>query len=201
MIKNYAYRMDHDTGFAPNTSRKVCSLCGCKTMSVEKWAVKKSWILGFGGAGTGKPDRLIYMMQVNEVLSYREFSQRHPAKSAYLDRVPSRESLRILISGRFFYFGDQAISLPPDMARIIPRGRSPKCVQEEDIVALLKHIDNLGFRDGVIGEPNNPKPISCPKCRPSCNRDEEKRPERATLAYVPRRAARKVRRRVGRCLN
>lgn len=40
MTKNYVYRMDHDTGFAPNTSLGICSLTGCKNRKSEK--VKKN---------------------------------------------------------------------------------------------------------------------------------------------------------------
>ena len=38
MPKNYVYRLDHDTGFAPNIDYGICTLSGCKKATVEKWA-------------------------------------------------------------------------------------------------------------------------------------------------------------------
>ena len=66
MGKNYVYRMDHDTGFAPNIDHNICSLSGCKKTTVEKWAEKGSWVIGIGGKNTGKPNKLIYAMKVEE---------------------------------------------------------------------------------------------------------------------------------------
>ena len=69
MAKNYVYRMHHDTGFAPNVEGRICSLCGCKVTTIEKWAREGSWIIGIGGDQTTKSDMLIYMMAVEEPLS------------------------------------------------------------------------------------------------------------------------------------
>ena len=74
MPKHYVYRMDHDVGFAPRVHRRACTLCGCKTTTVEQWAEPGSWVVGIGGLGTGRPDALIYAMRVNSTPSYREFS-------------------------------------------------------------------------------------------------------------------------------
>ncbi len=38
MPKNYVYRLDHDTRFAPNIDYEICTLSGCKKTTVEKWA-------------------------------------------------------------------------------------------------------------------------------------------------------------------
>jgi hypothetical protein len=51
-MKNYVYRMDHDTGFAPNTERGICALSGCKETTIEKWAGPGSWVIGIGGNNT-----------------------------------------------------------------------------------------------------------------------------------------------------
>jgi hypothetical protein len=54
MGKNYVYRMDHDTGFAPHTEGELCFLSGCKKTTVELWARENSWVIGIGGKGTEK---------------------------------------------------------------------------------------------------------------------------------------------------
>src|SRR5437588_13064727 len=70
--KHYSYRVDHDLGFAPHISGRVCTVCGCKSTTVEKWATAGSWVIGIGGRGTGKPNKLIYAMQVTATPSYQE---------------------------------------------------------------------------------------------------------------------------------
>ncbi len=72
--KNYVYRIDHDTGFAPNVKYGICTLSGCKKTTIEQWAQKGSWVIGIGGNNTGKSDKLIYAMEVEENLLYSQFS-------------------------------------------------------------------------------------------------------------------------------
>ena len=64
VAKHYVYRMDWDTGFAPNTKYGICSLSGCKKNSIERWAEQGSWVIGIGGNNTGKSDKLIFAMEV-----------------------------------------------------------------------------------------------------------------------------------------
>ena len=57
MRNNYIYRMDHDTGYAPNTSFRICSMTGCKNSktgkkrNIEELAEQGSWVIGIGGKG------------------------------------------------------------------------------------------------------------------------------------------------------
>src|SRR3972149_8351488 len=104
--KNYVYRMDHDTGFAPNVEYGICTLSGCKKETIELWAKEGSWIIGIGGKNTGKPDKLIYAMEVEEVLKYPHFKKSHPRKSKYLQKQKAGNN--VLLSKNFYYFGDRA---------------------------------------------------------------------------------------------
>ena len=156
MAKNYVYRMDHDTGFAPNTGFRLCTLSGCKTTTVERWAKKGSWVIGIGGKGTHQSNKLIYAMEVENNLTYKDFAARYPRKSQYL-RKKSVEG--ILISRRFFYFGNAAIDLPTKLQHIIIGGRGCKCVSDEDVASLEKYLASH-FRYGVQGKPNNLSPRS-----------------------------------------
>ncbi len=67
--------MDYDTGFAPNTKYGICTLSGCMKTTVERGAVRGSWVVGIGGKDTGKPDKLIYAMEIEENLLYSEFKK------------------------------------------------------------------------------------------------------------------------------
>ena len=116
VIKNYAYRLDHDTGFAPHITGKICTLCGCKTTSIEKWAQPGSWVVGIGGKGTTKSDCLIYAMEVESNSTVAELRRNVPLLTDYLEghKVKDRKigaSARILMSRRFYYFGERGSCL------------------------------------------------------------------------------------------
>src|SRR5438552_2097197 len=84
MAKHYIYRVDHDVGFAPHVEGRICTLCGCKSTSVERWATKGSFVVGLGGCGTGQPDAVIYAMRVEATPPLAEFIKRYPRRSRYL---------------------------------------------------------------------------------------------------------------------
>ncbi len=156
MAKNYVYRMDHDTGFAPNTGFGLCTLSGCKKTTVERWAEKGSWVIGIGGKGTHQSNKLIYAMEVENNLPFKDFVARYPRKSRYL-RTKLAKS--VLISRRFFYFGNAAIDLPTELQHIIIGRQGCKCVSDEDVADLENYLLSH-FRYGVQGKPNNPSPGS-----------------------------------------
>jgi hypothetical protein len=102
MPKHYIYRLDHDLGFAPNVDFGICTLCGCKTHSIEAWAKPDSWVIGIGGNGTGRPSKLIYAMQVEQVLPFAEFKARYRQKSGYLKGKPIDPAANVLFSRQFY---------------------------------------------------------------------------------------------------
>lgn len=151
MPKHYVCRLDHDTGFAPNIEYRICTLSGCKKTTIERWAKRGSWVIGIGGNNTGKPDKLIYAMEVEDKLPYRQFKKRYPRKSRYLQK--EKAGHYVLISKKFYYFGDNAVDLPEKF--IIDR-QGCRCVSENDVTEFKKHIETKGYRKyGIYGEPNN----------------------------------------------
>ena len=162
MPKHYVYRMDHDTGFAPHTSNGMCTLCGCKTKTVESWAQPGSWVIAIGGKGTGKPGTLIYALEVEATPSLAELRRRSPALVAYLQgRSPSS---RVLVSRHFYYLGNNAISLPASLERLVIRTQGCKTVADDDLARLIAHLERR-FAPGVHGAPNNlPREVRG-KCR------------------------------------
>jgi hypothetical protein len=154
--------MDHDTGFAPNVDGGVCSLCGCKTTTIEKWARNGSWVIGIGGNGTTKSDMLIYMMAVDEVLARPEFQKKYPAKSPYLKNT-TPEASRVLVARTFYYLGKRAIPLPNNLKHLVAHRQERKLVTDEDVAALRLHLANHGIPVGVRGAPNRPE-TPCKAC-------------------------------------
>ena len=170
MPRHYSYRVDHDLGFAPHIWRNVMTVCGCKTTTIERWAEAGSWVVGIGGKGTGQPDKLIYVMNVTETLTYQQFRMLHRANASYLSECSITNGEMVLLSrGRFAYFGDKAPTLPPELSHIVHRFQGCKRISDDDIIALIRFLKKLGY--GKHGEPNNAP------ARPAC-----KPPRRATAA-------------------
>lgn len=153
--KHYIYRVDHDRGFAPNVDHGICTLCGCKISSIESWAQQGSWVIGIGGNGTGKPNKLIYTMEVEQVLPYANFRARYRRKSTYLRGKRVSPAANVLLSRKFYYFGDRAVDLPKELQHIVIHGRGCKLVLDEDIARLSKYL-RRGYTYGKYGRPNNP---------------------------------------------
>src|SRR5438128_5844241 len=147
VTRNYAYRMDHDTGFAPHLSEGWCTLCGCKTTTVERWAEPGSWVAGIGGRGTGRPDALVYAMEVQARRSLQILRSESPALVSYLVHRPT--SSRVLVSRRFYYFGRNALRLPSNLDDLVIRGRGCKKIRDETVAALIAHLRQRGVRPGV----------------------------------------------------
>jgi hypothetical protein len=168
VIKNYTYRLDHDTGFAPHVADGVCTLCSCKTTTIEAWAKPGSWIVGIGGNGTGKPDRLIYAMEVESNSTVAELRRLSPHITGYLREHKISATAPILMSRRFYYFGDSAIVLPPGLRQvlIIP-AQGCWTVTRKDIELLVAHLER-NYSVGKHGDPNQFTPKTPTKCGCSC---------------------------------
>jgi hypothetical protein len=154
VASHYSYRVDHDLGFAPHIKEGICTVCGCKKTTVERWAKTGSWVVGIGGNGTGKPNTLIYAMQVAETPSYREFKKAHPALSSYLTDHNILPDAPVLISKYFFYFGDHAPPLPAKLSHIAHPTQGCKRLTDTDI-ELLNKLLLTGLAPGLHGKPNN----------------------------------------------
>jgi len=165
MPKNYIYRMDHDTGFAPHIKYGICTLCGCKRTSIEKLAKEGSWVIAIGGNNSGQPDKVIYVMEVESKLDYSRFKKKYPNKSRYLQGRCESET-PVLISRKFYYFGENAFDLPKNIKHIIVHKQGCKKISESDIEKLKKHIISItkGKGYGVYGRPNNIKPEEHKRC-------------------------------------
>ena len=163
MAKHYIYRMDHDTGFAPRVSANTCTLCGCKTTTVEAWAQPGSWVIGIGGKGTGKADALIYALRVEANPTVAEFRRRSPRRAAYLAGRALKASSKVLVARHFYYLGSSAVSLPFKLKHLTIPAQGCKTLADEDASRLDRYLSKR-FGPGVHGVPNNPSPALRRRC-------------------------------------
>ena len=160
--RHYSYRVDHDLGFAPHVRRGVCTVCGCKATTVERWVTEGSWVVGIGGHGTGRPDMLLYAMRVDATASYLEFGATNPTYAAYLSGRHIALDAPVLVSRHFYYFGDRARQLPRNLVHIVHGTQGCKRIADRDIESLQKYLREH-FKPGRLGLPNNRQPD--PGCR------------------------------------
>lgn len=175
--RHYVYRVDHDLGFAPHISRSACTVCGCKTTTVERWAEPGSWIVGIGGVGTARRDTLIYAMQVEQTPSYFAFRRSNPRLAAYLEGRGIDAEAPVLVSRTFYYFGNQSPAIPPELRHIVHSTQGCKRLSDEDIALLRRLVlDRYGL--GAHGRPNNDESAGGRPCRTDCfQRGQNRRPE------------------------
>jgi hypothetical protein len=167
IVKHYVYRLDHDTGFAPHIGQGVCTLCGCKTNTIEAWAQKGSWVVGIGGKGTHKSGLLIYAMKVEGVPSVAELRRRSPHIVRYLRGRKINRSANGLLSRYVYYSGHNAISLPPTLQGLTIQGQGCKRLADEAIGRLDAYLAQT-YAPGEHGAPNNPQPHPTAQC--ACTR-------------------------------
>lgn len=87
----YAYKLTHDTGFAPNPFWGVLTLATCKPKMRLK-RDKGDWIAGFTSSGLCRDrpgdERLIYLMHVEEKLRIAEYFE----DERFADKIPNPDS-------------------------------------------------------------------------------------------------------------
>jgi hypothetical protein len=167
MAKHYMYRMDHDTGFAPHVAEDVCTLCGCKTTTVEAWAEPGSWVIGIGGMGTGRPDALIYALKVEVNPSLAEFQRQSPQRAVYLAGRSLKPTSKVLVARHFYYLGNNAVSLPSNLKHLMIRAQGCKTASSDDVERLDAYLTGE-FGPGIHGSPNNQS--RTPRRRCGCGR-------------------------------
>lgn len=68
-MRLFSYIVARDFGFAPNPFYGVCTLATCKR-KIRAAAQVDDWIVGTGAAGYGYAGRLVFAMQVGEVVDF-----------------------------------------------------------------------------------------------------------------------------------
>lgn len=69
-MKLYSYIVTHDSGFSPNPFWGWCTLVDCKP-KIRQTASVGDWVVGLSPKASG--NRIIYAMQVEEILPFRNY--------------------------------------------------------------------------------------------------------------------------------
>jgi hypothetical protein len=144
----FRYVVANDGGVAPQPFDGYCTLAVCKPQ-IRKAAQVGDWVIGFRGRMAG---HVTYVMQVEEVIpiakywSDRRFANRRPGRTrtpdnfyrlqpdGQFEQVPNEvhgpSELRkdtggrnVLVSKRFWYFGNASPRIAPELSHLIQRHR------------------------------------------------------------------------------
>jgi hypothetical protein len=84
-MRLFSYCIPVDDGAAPNPFWGICTLTICKPR-IRKVAEEGDWIAGVGSVSMGQEGKLVYAMQVTEVLSLAEYD--HYCRTQLVNKIP-----------------------------------------------------------------------------------------------------------------
>ncbi len=192
----YSYRVEHDLGLAPNPFFGYCTLAVCKPgIRGAKNLQLGDWVIGTGSVAQGDDRLLIYLMQVEEKLTFQEywddprfvlkkphipgslvqmhgdnFYHQDAASGEWIQEhcthcqsngLPSQEHTErdlggkyVLISQRFFYFGDRRVRIPFEFMGIRAKGigHTRFDASEELAIGLVNWVLE-NYSTGIHGDP------------------------------------------------
>jgi len=163
MARHYSYRVHHDLGFAPHVQNGLCTVCGCKPTTIERWASPGSWIVGIAGKETGQQDKLLYAMEVVDNPSLGKFKRTNPKESSYLKGLDIPPSNPVLVAKNFYYFGHNACVIPSQLEHIVHKTQGCKRLSDGDII-LLKKLILSNTKPGKRGRPTMSLEPECGAC-------------------------------------
>lgn len=175
----FRYVVRYDSGVAPRPFDGYCTLAICKP-AIRSAARVGDWVVGFR---TRAPGEVIYAMRVDEVLTFAEywkdprFRNRRPGSSSTpdnlyrprrggaLEQVPNHvhgkdaaptdlKGCNVLVSQRFWYFGDNSPSIATDLVHLFHAGIGHavhKNRREDDVDRLAHWLS--AWRKGIHGKP------------------------------------------------
>jgi hypothetical protein len=157
-----SYVVKNDKGLAPNPFWGYCTLALCTPNHMGIKAEKGDWLVG--NSSVAKGNKLIFAMQVEEILSFDQyyndprFKRKKPDKNGTWRRQCGDNMYfknKRDISKRFYYFGDHAVSLPGRYGELILKRQGCKCSYDTEIVnGFLKWLQKK-YEPGIYGKPQD----------------------------------------------
>lgn len=132
LMKLYSYIVAHDGGFAPNPFWGYCTLANCKP-TIRRTAKVGDWIVGLSPKAKG--NRVIYAMQVGEMLTYKQYYQ----DKRFAEKIPDYSKRKVI-----YKRGDNIYEpLPNGTFRQLRSVHSKKC--QEDLKAKAVDLGGVNI--------------------------------------------------------
>ena len=124
-MKLYSYIVAHDGGFAPNPFWGYCTLANCKPQ-IRRTAEVGNWIVGLTTKAKG--NRVIYAMQVEEILNYGQYYH----DKRFAEKIPDYSKRKVI-----YKRGDNIYEpLPNGAFRQLRSAHSKKCQENPKAKAV-----------------------------------------------------------------
>jgi hypothetical protein len=98
MPRVYFYVVDRDFGFAPNPFHGYCTLATCKPV-IRRTAQSGDWIIGMGGSRLNATGRCLFLMRLDECLTFDDYWN----DSRFRAKRPVRNGSRKMVVGDNIY--------------------------------------------------------------------------------------------------
>lgn len=102
ILKCLTYIVARDFGFAPNPFGKYCTLATCKP-HIRNSALVGDWIVGSGSAKNNQRGNLVYVMKVDEKITFNEYWNNH--RFSYKKPI-FNGSLKQMYGDNIYYFNN-----------------------------------------------------------------------------------------------
>ena len=124
-MKLYSYIVAHDGGFAPNPFWGYCTLANCKP-KIRRTAKVGDWIVGLSSKAKG--NRVIYAMQVEEILTYAQYYR----DERFSEKIPNYSKRKVI-----YKRGDNIYKpLPNGKFRQLRSAHSKECQEDPKAKAV-----------------------------------------------------------------
>ena len=148
-----AYKITHDTGFAPNPYGGILTLATCKP-GIRQKAKVGEWVAAFTAKNLANvpigQEGLIYLMKVSKKMTFEQYYDQYPDKrpencvsgdniyrlvNGEYEQIPNKyhdedEKCRdltsdcVLLADTFYYFGKEAMPIPSEYRPNMPKGQA-----------------------------------------------------------------------------
>lgn len=118
-IRLFSYVVRYDYGFAPNPFEGYCTIATCKPQ-LRQAASVGDWVLGSGSASKGLAGRLVFVMKVDEILTFDQYWK----DPRFARKVPSdRGAIKRAYGDNIYHHGDDGSWLQADSRHSLPGGK------------------------------------------------------------------------------
>jgi hypothetical protein len=162
MTRLFSYVVEHDLGFSPNPFGGYCTLAHCKFSRSHRGNVVElarigDWVVGTGGASQRSSGHgtLIYAMKVTEKLTLQQYfsDERFRGRADNHSEDADRTDRFALISNDFFYFGTNAVPIPPQFLTLEKKGPGFRDKFDEPFITKFEEWLRKLSQPGVHGQP------------------------------------------------
>ena len=187
-MRLFSYVVEHDNGFSPNPYYNASTLAHCKYRKDEtkrrnlvEMAEVGDWVIGTGGADLKKSaghGKLVYAMRVDEKLTLGQYYEdkrfdckkkrgngtyEHKIGDNFYNNDWQRKNRFVLIGRQFYYFGRNAIDIPPEFRNHNIEKKGPGYRSDFSEKFIEKFVNWIGcnYNTGMHGDPCGREADSC----------------------------------------